>query len=108
MILDPGAPVSLVGRSWLSKYLAEFDLKIEDMESSACFQVFWFGGIDKKHESKLLVELPLIVIINKGREYVLKTYVHTIDDDVTFLVGRATIKSWGSILTQGEMFWKWR
>ena len=92
MILDPGAPVSLVGRPWLSKYLAEFDLKIEDMESSACFQVFRFGGIDKKHESKLLVELPLIVMSNKGREDVLKAYVYVIDADVTFLGGRATIK----------------
>ena len=28
MILDPGAPVSLVGRLWLSKYLVEFYYKI--------------------------------------------------------------------------------
>ena len=25
MILDPGAPMSLAGRPWLEKYLAEFD-----------------------------------------------------------------------------------
>ena len=98
--------MSLVGRPWLSKYLAEFDLKIEDMESSACFQVFRFGGLDKKHESKLLVELPLIVMSNKGREDVLKVNVYVIDADITFVVGRATIKSWGSIFGKGEMFWK--
>ena len=34
MILDPGAPVSLAGRPWFSKYITEFDLKIEDMKSS--------------------------------------------------------------------------
>ena len=55
MILDPGASVSLARKPWLSKYLAEFDLKIEYMESSVCFQVFRFGEIDKKHESKLLI-----------------------------------------------------
>ena len=25
MVLDPGAPMSLAGRSWLSKYLLELD-----------------------------------------------------------------------------------
>ena len=35
---------------------------------------------------------------NKGREDVLEAYVYGIDADVIFLVGRATIKSWGSIL----------
>ena len=37
MILDPGAPMSLAGSPWLEKYLAEFDLEIENMESTACF-----------------------------------------------------------------------
>ena len=92
MILDPGAPMSLVGRPYLSKYMAEFDLKIEDMESSACFQVFRFGRIDKKYESKLLIELPLIVMSNKGKEEVLTAKVYVIDADVTFLIGRATLK----------------
>ena len=40
MIIDSGAPMSLAGRLWLSKYLAEFDYKIEDMVFSACYQVF--------------------------------------------------------------------
>ena len=49
MVLDPGAPVRLARRSWLSKYLSEFEYKIEDMVSSECYHVFRFGGIDKKH-----------------------------------------------------------
>ena len=36
-ILDPGAPMSLAGRPWLEKYLAEFDYKIEDKDSSVCY-----------------------------------------------------------------------
>ena len=53
------------------------------MKSSACYQVFRFGGIDRKHESKLLIELPPIVKSNKGKDDVLKA----IEADVTFLVG---------------------
>ena len=98
MILDPGTPVSLVGRPWLSKYLAEFDSKIE--ESSACFKVFRFGGIDKKHESKLLIELLLIMISDKGKEEVFIVKVYVLDADVTFFIGRATLKKWGSILNK--------
>ena len=55
MILDPGAPMSLAGKPWLEKYLADFDYKIEDMVSSKCYQVFRFGGIDKRHVSTLLI-----------------------------------------------------
>ena len=49
------------------KYLAEFDWKLENIESSTCFQAFMFARIDKKHDSELLVELPLIVLSNKGK-----------------------------------------
>ena len=72
--------------------MAEFDSNIEDMEFTACCQVFRFGGIDKKYESKLLIELPLIVMSNKGKEEVLTVKVYIIDADVTFLIGRATLK----------------
>ena len=33
MILDIGAPVSLAGMSWMTQYLAEFGLTIDDMKS---------------------------------------------------------------------------
>ena len=34
LILDPGAPVSLTGRQWLSKFLAKFVYKIEDFNKN--------------------------------------------------------------------------
>ena len=40
MVRDIGAPVSLAGTKWLEQYLEEFDLTIEEMESSPCHQVF--------------------------------------------------------------------
>ena len=54
------------------------------MVSSACYQVFRFGGIDKKHESKLFVEFHLMVKSAKGKEDVMKAYVYVIEADVTF------------------------
>ena len=39
MILDHGAPVSLAGRPWLNKYLAEIVFTIEDMVSTSCYKV---------------------------------------------------------------------
>ena len=78
MLLDPGSPVSLVGRPWLSKYLAEFDYRIEDMVSSECYQVYRFGGIYKKYESRLLLELPLMVNSTNGKNDVLKLYAYVI------------------------------
>ena len=45
------------------------------MVSSACYQVFRFGGIDKKHESKLFIEFQLMVKSAKGKDDVIKAYV---------------------------------
>ena len=62
------------------------------MVSSACYQVFRFGGIDKKHESKLFVEFQLMVKSAKGKDDVMKAYVYVIEADLTFFVGRKTWK----------------
>ena len=40
MILDIRAPLSLAGMSWMTQYLEEFGLKVEDMKSVAC-NLFW-------------------------------------------------------------------
>ena len=36
MILDIGAPVSVAGIPWMTQYLKEFDLTIEEMKSVEC------------------------------------------------------------------------
>ena len=58
-VLDIGALVSLAGTKWLEQYLGEFDLTIEEMESSPCHQVFQFGPI-KRYFSTLMVKIPVI------------------------------------------------
>ena len=72
MILDVGAPVSLAERSWVQKYLREFGYEIEDMVSLKCYQVFLFGGIDKKHVSTKMIELPLVIRIMTRKEEIFK------------------------------------
>ena len=43
MILDIGAPLSIAGVSWMTQYLREFGLSIEEMKSTKCNQPFVFG-----------------------------------------------------------------
>ena len=76
----------------------EFNYKIEDKVSLNSFQAFRFSGIDKKHESRMMIELLLVVTSMDGRGAVLKAYVYVIEADVTFLVRRKTLENWGSIL----------
>ena len=98
MILDPGAPVSLAWRPWLSKYLAEFGCKIKDIVSLCCPQVFKLGEIDKSHKSKLMIKLLLVVRSTKGKDDVLKAQVYVIEAEVTLLVGKKMLENWGSRL----------
>ena len=60
MILDIGAPVSIAGVSWMTQYLREFGLTIEEMKSSKCNQPFIFGP-RRRYHSQALVELPVLV-----------------------------------------------
>ena len=43
MILYIGAPVSIAGVSWMTQYLREFGLNIEEIKSTKCNQPFVFG-----------------------------------------------------------------
>ena len=64
------------------------------MVSSECYQVFRFGGKDKKYKSRLMIELPLVVTSTDGNDAVLKAYVYVIEADVTnYLVGK---RLWGA------------
>ena len=43
MILDLGAPVSVVGKEWMDQYLRDYELELNDMKMSECHKVFKFG-----------------------------------------------------------------
>ena len=93
MILDIGTPLSLAGVSWMTQYLEEFGLKIEDMKSVACNQPFVFKQ-SKRYVSKLLVELLILVTRLDGREDVLTVQTYLVDGEVPFLCSKQTLESW--------------
>ena len=85
MILDIGAPLSLAGVSWMTQYLEEFGLKIEDMKSVSCNQPFVFGP-SKRYVSKYLIELPILITRLDGKEDVLTVQTYLVDAEVPFSV----------------------
>ena len=93
MILEIGAPVSVSGIPWMTQYLAEFDLQIEDMKSVKCNQPFVFGP-SKRYISTSLVELPILISRMDGKEDVLVVQTYLVDAGVPFLCGKQTLEAW--------------
>ena len=65
------------------------------MDSSPCHQIFIFGP-SKKYLSKTIVENPVIVQRNNGRDNVLKVQAYLVDADIPFLCGKRMVKFWQS------------
>ena len=101
MILDIGAPLSLAGVSWMTQYLEEFGLRIEDMKSVTCNQPFVFGP-SKRYVSKILVDLPILVTRLYGKEDVLTVQTYLVDAEVQFLCGKQTLESWNFKIDRNE------
>ena len=103
MILDIGAPVSLVSKSWLEEYLKEQDVEMENMRIENCNQVFRFGP-SRKYVSTQMVELPMVVSAMDGREEVLKLHAYIVDAEIPFLCGKRTLEGWNAkVDTQNEI-----
>ena len=90
MILDLGAPVSVVGEEWMDQYLRDYELELKDMKMSACHKVFKFGP-SKQYVSTEMVEIPVIVRRMDGKEDVLNVFTYLVDADVPFLCGKMTM-----------------
>ena len=88
MILDIGALMSIVGVSWMTQYLEEFDLTIYEMKSVECQQPFRFGP------SKIYISKTLIVTRLDGREDILVVQRYLVDAEVPFLCGKRILESW--------------
>ena len=66
MILDIGSPVSLAGIPWMTQYLQEFGLTIEQLNSIKCSQPFIFS-LSRRYLSESLVKLPVLITRLDGR-----------------------------------------
>ena len=74
----------------MTQYLAEFDLKIDDMKSVKCNQPFVFGP-SKRYISTSLAELPILISRMDGKEDVLVVQTYLVDAEVPFLYGKQTL-----------------
>ena len=103
MILDIGAPVSLVGKKWIEDYLKEQDVGMDNMKMESCSQMFRFGP-SKKYISNQMIELPMVVSAMDGREEVLRLHAYIVDAEIPFLCGKRTLEGWNAkIDTQDEV-----
>ena len=101
LVIDIGAPVSLVGKKWVKRYMEENGLDKECMESQECEQLFKFGP-SRKYVSKEMVRLP--VMMRAIDRKVLKVWImaYVVDADVPFLIGKKTLEEWKSRLDTQE------
>ena len=77
----------------MEKYLQEFGLTIEQMNSVSCHQPFVFGP-SRRYIGKYLVELPILVTRMDGRENVLTIQTYLVDAEIPFLCGKRTLEDW--------------
>ena len=95
IVLDISALVSLAETKRLEQYLGDFNLTIEEIELSPCHQFFKFGP-SKRYLSSLMVQIPVIVQRNDGRDEVLKIQAYLVDAHIPFLCGKRTLEHWQS------------
>ena len=101
IILDIGAPVRLAGVAWMTQYLKEFNLTIEEMKSVECEQVFRFGP-SKRYVRQTMIELLVLVTKRDSREDVLKVQTYLVKADVPFLCGKRTLELWNFKIDRKE------
>ena len=75
MILDLGAPCSLVGKEWLRKYLSENGIRLEDLEKKKSEKKFRFGP-SKVYRSEVAYKMPIVVKTDEEIEVFLEIQVN--------------------------------
>ena len=93
MLLDLGAPYSLVGKTWIRKYIEENKMKIEDLKQIKCRKRFRFRP-GKVHNSEIIYELPIIVKNDPDEEEFLEMEVYGFDAMVAMLCGLNALEKW--------------
>ena len=95
MIVDNGAPVSLSGNRWIDKYLNENNLDKNNLNVKEVNQRFKFG--ESRYKSEETIDLPVIMKMKgKGEKIVKQVTTHVVQGEVPFLLGKETMKKWGT------------
>ena len=92
MVIDCGAPKTLIGEKYLSEYMKRHSLNNEDLLKTPCKQGFKFGP----SQVVVCTEKAVIPICFKVRDGFVQKSVEAfvIQADVPFLLGLNTMKQW--------------
>ena len=105
MILDLGAPYSLVGKEWMSKYMKEQGMDIGDLEKKECCKKFCFGP-GKIYVSEVQYKVPFVVKSLDDEEVVLEVDVYEVPAPVPLLCGKDSMEEWKVVIDLEEKVMK--
>ena len=96
MVVDCGAPKTLIGEKYLKEYLRVQNIDYSSLESAPCKQKFRFGP-SQVYTSTEMLNIPIELSSNAGLQLqYISSYV--IQADVPFLLGLNTMKEWKALI----------
>ena len=101
MLIDSGAPKSVVSREWIEGYLKDMKVSEDEVRRKSCYRRFKMG--ETTYVSQVEIEFP-IILKTDGGDYVKRGLIaYMIDaDGVNFLLGKETLKNWRVIMDYEE------
>lgn len=107
MIIDSGAPVSLMSREWFERYVIERRVNPEEIYKKKCWRRFRLGKT--VYDSKETVSFPVILKTGTG-DMMRKTITANLIemDKAILLCGDETLRSWNTMLDfkEGALYFK--
>ena len=93
ILVDSGAPLSVVSEKWMKKYINEKVVDEKELEYRNCVRRVRFG--ENVYLSTKEVKFPLIVKVEDG-DYIKREVVANIveKEEELFLCGRTTLQEW--------------
>ena len=93
MLIDSGAPKSVVSKMWIEGYLQEMKVSKEEVQRKSCYRRFKMG--ETVYVSEVEIEFPVILKTDDGDYIKRKLTAYVIEaDGFNFLLGKETLKNW--------------
>ena len=100
MVVDCGAPKTLIGERYLKEYLKQNDLEESMLKKTSCKLKFRFGP-SQLYISTERVEVPITMRIKDGyTTQFVEAYV--VQAEIPFLMGMDILKKWGAVIEIAE------
>ena len=91
MLLDSGAPKSVVSKDWIERYLKDMKVDESEIEKKSCCRRFRMG--ETTYLSEIEIRFPIVLKTDGGEYMRRQVTVYIIDAErVNFLLGRESIK----------------